>query len=712
MRLTLRTLLAYLDDTLEPSQAKLIGQKVAESDTAQELIARIKEVTRRRRLTTPSNSGPGAKVDPNSIAEYLDNELSAEQLAEVEQLALSSDVHLAEIAACHQILTLVLGEQALVPPTAFKRMYGLVKPPESNPNQQPPARRGMEDAGLHESRDVDETLRLGLPALTTGSWTNRLILAGGAAAVFLLLALAIWQILPPTSQKEEASGTTPRVGTIKPVAFDADTPKKDKATSKVLADTKSNSQDDANLHKATPTKDKDTPKDTDKDTAADKDWKAKDKSTAKEKEEPPPAPPDPTVRDIAIFEQPMGSPSAVLLQMQPDKKSGMKQWTRLLLQVKDPTKVVSNSPLLSLPGYKSVILLDSGVRLTLWGNIPEQALLGWESLVVLHPSDKFDVDLTLRRGRIVIANPKDQPVKVRVRFDNPANPKKGEVWDVTLQDKGTEVVLMLLSYIPPGEPFYPDPANTNRLGPIVDVVALAQTGKAILKVGLNAPVELAPPNDGSMHRWNSRQGPQDIQLNKGLPPWLTATGPVKRGFADALDALNKDLASPSQSIEAVLLRAINSNDVYKSRQAVRCDAAVDDIQRLIGVLKDHKDKDVRWEAKEMLLAWISTKVDDEYVLFDTLQQSYAKGEAEIFMQLLRHFSGQQLQDPNIYQALIGYLGNRKIAIRELAYYHLWHVVPEGRNIPHIQSALEDQVRTEVLQWQKLIPQGTVPPAPK
>src|ERR1700722_5212411 len=72
MRLTLRTLLAYLDDTLEPSQAKLIGQKVAESDTAQELIARIKEVTRRRRLTTPSNSGPGAKVDPNSIAEYLD----------------------------------------------------------------------------------------------------------------------------------------------------------------------------------------------------------------------------------------------------------------------------------------------------------------------------------------------------------------------------------------------------------------------------------------------------------------------------------------------------------------------------------------------------------------------------------------------------------------------------------------------------------------
>ena len=33
---------AYLDDTLEPQQAMLIGEKVAESDAAQELIARIK----------------------------------------------------------------------------------------------------------------------------------------------------------------------------------------------------------------------------------------------------------------------------------------------------------------------------------------------------------------------------------------------------------------------------------------------------------------------------------------------------------------------------------------------------------------------------------------------------------------------------------------------------------------------------------------------
>ena len=48
MRLTLRTLLAYLDDALDPAQAKVIGQKLAESPSALELVERIRKVTRRR----------------------------------------------------------------------------------------------------------------------------------------------------------------------------------------------------------------------------------------------------------------------------------------------------------------------------------------------------------------------------------------------------------------------------------------------------------------------------------------------------------------------------------------------------------------------------------------------------------------------------------------------------------------------------------------
>src|SRR6516164_6850228 len=138
MRLTLRTLLAYLDDTLEPSQARLIGQKVGESPVAQELIDRIKRVTRRRSLANPPPLGDDSTLDPNTVAEYLSDELPPEELSEVEQTCLENDVYLAEVAACHQILTLMLSEPARVPPTARQRMYQLVKGPESIPYRRPP----------------------------------------------------------------------------------------------------------------------------------------------------------------------------------------------------------------------------------------------------------------------------------------------------------------------------------------------------------------------------------------------------------------------------------------------------------------------------------------------------------------------------------------------------------------------------------------------
>src|SRR6202047_672552 len=150
LRLTLRTLLSYLDDTLDPTQAKAIGQKVAESDQARGLMERIKQVTRRRRLTTPPASGPGG-IDANTIAEYLDNDVTPETSAEVGQICLASDVHRAEVAACHQILTLVLGEPALVPPSAKQRMYGLVKGPEAIPFRKPPKAGTKADLDLSTS---------------------------------------------------------------------------------------------------------------------------------------------------------------------------------------------------------------------------------------------------------------------------------------------------------------------------------------------------------------------------------------------------------------------------------------------------------------------------------------------------------------------------------------------------------------------------------
>ncbi len=125
MRLTLRTLLAYLDDILQPGEAKELGKKIAESPFAATLANRIREVVRRRRVGAPEVSGPGSSPDANIIAEYLDNTLAPEKVADVERICLESDAHLAEVAACHQILTNVLGEPVEVPANMRQRMYAL-----------------------------------------------------------------------------------------------------------------------------------------------------------------------------------------------------------------------------------------------------------------------------------------------------------------------------------------------------------------------------------------------------------------------------------------------------------------------------------------------------------------------------------------------------------------------------------------------------------
>src|SRR5713226_8583738 len=165
MRLTLRTLLAYLDDTLEPAETKLIGQKVAESTAAQELIERIKKVTRRRSLANPPVFGDESKLDPNTVAAYLSDVLSPEEAAAVEQTCLEHDMYLAEVAACHQILTLMLSEPVRVPPTARQRMYRLVKGRESIPYRKPPAFKPAAEIGEMAvvcSRCAGPVRRLGL----------------------------------------------------------------------------------------------------------------------------------------------------------------------------------------------------------------------------------------------------------------------------------------------------------------------------------------------------------------------------------------------------------------------------------------------------------------------------------------------------------------------------------------------------------------------
>lgn len=126
MRLTLRTMLAYLDDVLDPSEAQQIGKKISEVETASNLVLRIRDAVSRPSLGAPKIGGRA--VDANTVAEYLDNTLPADRVVDFERICLmdENDVYLAEVASCHQILAEVLGDAADVDSKSRTRMYGLL----------------------------------------------------------------------------------------------------------------------------------------------------------------------------------------------------------------------------------------------------------------------------------------------------------------------------------------------------------------------------------------------------------------------------------------------------------------------------------------------------------------------------------------------------------------------------------------------------------
>ena len=195
MRLTLRTLIAWLDDTLNSEEVRTIGKQVAESPYAKELVDRVQRVTRQRRLTVPGDSGVEA-TDANLVAAYLDNELPADQVAEFEKKCLTSDVHLAEVASVHQILSLI-GQKAKVPADAKLRMYRLVRGRETT--KEAPAESSSQEGSPRKIRTPAASPPPPPAPITEpiGAWsairsTRRpLVERFGAAALVLLLIVAL-----------------------------------------------------------------------------------------------------------------------------------------------------------------------------------------------------------------------------------------------------------------------------------------------------------------------------------------------------------------------------------------------------------------------------------------------------------------------------------------------------------------------------------------
>jgi hypothetical protein len=722
IRLTLRTLLSYLDDTLEPAQAKVIGAKVAESEQARELMERIKQVTRRRRLMTPANSGPGG-IDPNTIAEYLDNDVTPEQAAEVEQICLASDVHLAEVAACHQILTLVLGEPALVPPSAKQRMYGLTKGPEAIPFRKPSkaASRPENDLSSEIEPDQDETLRLGVPAVAgNGGQRNFLLLIGGGALVVCLLFIAVWQL----THSGPAVPPTPKGGDQQ-VAKADDKAKEKNDAPKDGADAKPDTKKDQDDVKPPAPKDKQIDRNP-------------DDAQPKVVDVPPPvavkiANAPASDKQVAVGKHIQFNPKdlAVLLQMGKSDKAG---WTR----VPNTAAVMSGRPLLSLPGSKSVVILETGIELTLWGNLPEVSLdpTSLESRVVLHAHDQLDADLTLQRGRLIIRNKTDKDALVRVRFNNPTLNEENH-FDLTLYGKEAALILELHGEMGRDEPFYDNPKDKMRKGPTA-IMNIFVYDKSV-RVSSDDAAFSMDEGQQPMLRWQSRLGALGPPEERTAPPpWFKGTPPLKNPeekqvrakYIKAAEELSDSLAKDKRAVDVALIESIQDaqdafqRDVFAKKQismdtnarwryGVRCLRGIDKVDLLFAIFaNDATPSFIRGECMNCLQQWLALGRDNDYQLLAVVREKYPMRASTKIMELFHLISVEDARNPGTYQVLIEGLNNDLLPIRFLSASHLYPLAPIGMNISYDAAMPRPDREAAVRAWLKLVPPGQMPQPPK
>lgn len=374
--------------------------------------------------------------------------------------------------------------------------------------------------------------------------------------------------------------------------------------------------------------------------------------------------------------------------------------------------VAAGDTLMALPGVRAEIDCgESGLRVGLWGAVPELASFPvFESVVRLEGGRENATELTLERGRIVLANRGGRgETRARVGF-------LGKVHEVGV-DAGSEVAFELLGRWPPGSAVGREPAGGKAPAPDeqprVSVFCTVLKGEASLKVGADEFRLRAPPGRSAFH-WDSVNGPDAGPERRALPFW--AEEPARSGAeAKAIEAAAERLrrALGQADADGALREALTADDKTERELAVYGLAAVDDLPVVIGALADSKHADVREAAAEALRAWIGRGAGQDAQLLRALRdEKYTASQAEIVLQLLHGYARADRARPETYEALIAYLNSGKAAVRELARWHLYRWVPEARDIPYDATASEEERTKGYEAWRKLLKEGRLPPRDK
>lgn len=345
------------------------------------------------------------------------------------------------------------------------------------------------------------------------------------------------------------------------------------------------------------------------------------------------------------------------------------------------------------------------VRLTMFGSLVDESMVE-ETAVVLNDNPKVDLDVTLDRGQIHLANRKQSgAAHVRVRF------LEKQAWDISLDEPGSEVALQIYGrHLPGVGATIRDGAAKG--GPYVQMALVVVKGEAHLDHGDFHYAMTAPPGPAYFH-WDNVQGddPRPTKLD-ALPDWAKGVN-VFSTFDKQQRALvflirNRVLLA---GVEQALAEALESSNPSYRRMAIHAAAALDYLGRIGEALVHPTYPDLRDNAVVALRHWRGRGPGQDEKLYRFLveQKKFTPVHAKSIIQLLQSFDEMNLERPETYEMLIAYLDHPNMGAREMAAWHLYRLVPAGRKIAYDPAGSAEERQKAVAQWKELIPEGKLPP---
>lgn len=686
MRLTLRTLLAYLDDVLEPAQTKLIGQKIQESAVAGKLVSLIRLVVRQRRLKAPSVSGPNVGIDPNVVAQYLDNTLTPDQVVEVEKVLLTSDELLAEVASCHQVLALMLGKASEVPQSSRDRLYALGPvaqqdqlrvddPPATNhAPAQTAAQNELEK--IADSQLPDSTRPTVPDYLRQPSWSQRVF---PTAIVAVLAIVCVGLLLSDagfrTGLREAKRALAPERVAASNDRAPSDRPAEPSGTAPAVP--------------ATPVSDGTVPADAVAVTnrpsqpmpalPADLDPKPRP-------DEPEPEPADRPADAVAVINRPVppGTP-AVAPAVPKTNPDAPKPVPVAPVLVRDPVVVqyLSNDGLVArldamqnhwfllprrsavtppeliavLDPFEAILDVDRGAVIA--------TVLSDSALRVLPPDEHTATGFDIHHGRILLRSGRKEgapPSELMIQIGD-------SQWILELTTADAACTLE----VAPREPVQFEktfqPAwYTAVLRVVSGTVKWTVVGGKSQQVNKESALEITQPPSGD------DMGPLPVSSTYA-PDWAD---PQKRKLAPLrrFAALFEKQFEADQPVEMALLALIKDSNAKIVELAVRGLASTDSYASLAQALAECSFEEGRFAARDGLRAWLARDAARGAVLKAILEQRYPPTEANAIYIMLWGYKPEDAMSRTASIELVNWLRSPHVEIRELAYH--WIVLLTNR----------------------------------